>query len=62
LEIDPDEYWNNLIHLTERKFFELRKINDKWEKKLKITRFLQSKGYESDLIQDAIELVFVTEQ
>ena len=62
LEIDADEYWNNLIHLTERKYFELRKINDKWEKKLKITRFLQSKGYESDLIQDALELVIATEQ
>ena len=56
-EIDLDEYWNNLLHLTKRKFSET-KDTDQWQKKSKITRFLASKGYESDLIHDAIDTVF----
>jgi regulatory protein len=56
-EIDLDEYWNNLLHLTKRKFGDT-KDTDQWQKKSKMTRFLASKGYESDLIHDAIEDVF----
>jgi SOS response regulatory protein OraA/RecX len=43
--------------LTKRKFSET-KDTDQWQKKSKITRFLASKGYESDLIHDAIDTVF----
>lgn len=55
--IDLDEYWNNLLHLAQRKFSETKET-DVWQKKSKMTRFLASKGYESDLIHDAIDTVF----
>lgn len=54
-QIDGDEYWNNLIHLTERKWQDLQKEKDLFKRKGKLFRFLASKGYESDLIQMAIE-------
>lgn len=57
IEIIPEEYWNTLLHLTEKKLKDLTKSKDSWEKKVKLNRFLQSKGYESDLISDAIEEV-----
>jgi regulatory protein len=60
-EIDADAYWESLVHLAERKSEELKKERDSWAKKAKLMRFLQSKGYESDLIQDAADKVF-TEQ
>lgn len=61
-EIDMDEYWETLVHLASRKMTDLRHEKDSWTKKAKIMRFLQSKGYESDLIQDAVKTVFSTEQ
>jgi regulatory protein len=61
-EIDADEYWNALLHLADRKLKELTKEKDQWQKKIKLSRFLQSKGYEGDLIQDAIETVLTTER
>lgn len=61
-EIDLDEYWKSLLHLTQRKWDELFKEKDPWNKRIKLSRFLQSKGYESDLIQDAIESVLSTKQ
>lgn len=58
-EINPDEYWETLVFLASKKKIELdRKIADSWENKNKVFRFLQSKGYESDLISDAIKEVF----
>ncbi len=54
-EIDPDEYWETLLHLAERKVNELsNKTKNTWEIRQKAYRFLNSKGYESDLIQEAI--------
>lgn len=61
-EIDGDEYWKALIHLAQRKWNDLYREKDPWNKKVKLSRFLQSKGYEGDLIQDAIDSVFATEQ
>ncbi|MGV3539071.1 MAG: regulatory protein RecX [Rufibacter sp.] len=52
-EIDPDTYWENLLHLLEKKNISETERNP-LARKQKILYFLQSKGYELDLIQDAI--------
>lgn len=54
-EIDPDDYWNSLLHLAKKKVEDLKNEKDSWKKKAKLMRFLQSKGYESDLIRDAVD-------
>ncbi len=61
-EINLDDYWEALVHLAERKFMDLSREKDHWQKRAKLTRFLQSKGYEGDLIQDAVNHVFTTER
>ncbi len=53
-EIDPDEYFERLKSLAERKSSDLYREKNPWNKKAKIIRFLQQKGYEQDLIYDAI--------
>ncbi len=53
-EIDPEIYWENLLHLTEKKMRSEKESNP-FARKQKITFFLQTKGYETDLIQDAIK-------
>lgn len=55
--INLDEYWNNLLHLAERKWLLTERESDLYKRKAKIIRFLNSKGYESDLIRDAYEQV-----
>jgi regulatory protein len=58
-EIDPEKYWSTIISLTKKKKTEVeQKKGDQWERKAKIFRFLLSKGYESDLISDAVKEVF----
>ncbi len=52
--IDLDEYWANLIHLAQRKW-DLSNEKDLFKRKMKVYRFLNSKGYEADLIKDAVE-------
>jgi regulatory protein len=61
-EINLEDYWEALVHLAERKFVDLEREKDHWQKRAKLTRFLQSKGYEGDLIQDAVNSVFSTER
>lgn len=56
-EIDGDEYWNTLLHLARKKSEDLKNEKESWTKKAKIMRYLQSKGYESDLIRDAVETI-----
>ncbi|AMM52820.1 RecX family transcriptional regulator [Rufibacter sp. DG15C] len=51
-EIDPDKYWENLLHWLERKHKTEGERNP-MTRKQKINYFLQSKGYELDLINDA---------
>lgn len=51
-EIDPDQYWGNLLHLLEKKNHSETERNP-LARRQKIQYFLQSKGYELDLIQDA---------
>lgn len=60
-EIDQDEYWVSIVHLAKRKMRDLDKEKDPWIKRVKIIQFLQSKGYESDLIMDAVNEVLVSE-
>ncbi len=54
--IDPDEYWQNLLHLAEKKNA-VEKESNPLLRKQKITRFLMGKGYEQDLVWEAIETV-----
>jgi regulatory protein len=53
--IDGDEYFTTLKSLTIKKKNELKESESSWNKKLKISRFLASKGYESDLIFQVLE-------
>lgn len=53
-EINPDLYYSNLKKLGERKWVDT-KGKDLWDKKAKVMRFLASKGYESDLINDVLQ-------
>ncbi len=55
-EIDLDEYWKNLVHLSERKWA-LSTEKDLFKRKVKLYRFLNTKGYESDLIKDAVDAI-----
>jgi regulatory protein len=55
--IDLDEYWSNLLHLAEKKWVLIEKEKDLFKRKGKLYRFLASKGYEADLIKDAVEEV-----
>jgi regulatory protein len=52
-EIDLDVYQNNLNFLAQRKFTESK--GTQFERKAKTARFLTGKGYEFDLIQDALD-------
>lgn len=61
-EINLDDYWDALVYLAERKFVDLKREKDHWQKRAKLTRYLQSKGYEGDLIQDAVNNVFTIER
>ena len=54
--VNLDEYWANLIHLAERKWA-ASKEKDAYKKRMKVYRFLASKGYETDLIADAVSEV-----
>jgi regulatory protein len=55
-EIDPDEYYDTLKKLAENK---TALINGKsiWEKRAKLQRYLNSKGYENDLIHAVMKEV-----
>lgn len=58
-EIDPDQYWSTLVSLCEKKKKEIQqKKGTIWDHKAKAFQFLLSKGYESDLISEAIKEVF----
>ena len=53
--IEDDLYLSNLNQLIEKKKKDLKVSKTlTWENKAKIQRFLQSKGYENDLIFDAL--------
>jgi SOS response regulatory protein OraA/RecX len=54
-EIDPDEYWNTLKRLAERKMKEKKAKEENWQIQTRTQRYLASKGYEFDLILDAMK-------
>lgn len=55
--IDEEIYLENLRHLLEKKWISLSSEKNSYNKKMKVYRFLSSKGYETDLIKDCIELI-----
>jgi regulatory protein len=54
-EIDSDEYVQVIMELAQRKWGELLRERDSWAKRAKVARFLQQRGFESDLVMDALE-------
>lgn len=58
-EIDQEKYWSTIVSLAIKKKIELSsKKGNIWDQKAKVYRFLQSKGYESDIASDAIKEAF----
>lgn len=53
--VDDEEYLKNIHHLTERKIASLQPESDKYVLKGKLVRYLNSKGYENDLIFRVVE-------
>lgn len=53
--IDVEVYAANLMSLAEKKFRSLSSEKDSYGNRVKIYRFLVSKGYEIDLIKDAVD-------
>jgi regulatory protein len=53
-EIDPEQYYTVLRELGNKKWQDT-KGKDQWDKKAKVMRFLASKGYETDLINDVLQ-------
>ncbi len=53
--IDSEVYMDNLKHLSERKWVALSSEKNLYNKKMKVYRFLASKGYETDFIKDCVE-------
>jgi regulatory protein len=56
-EIDPEEYWQKLLELVEKKSGFIKEP-DLFRKKYKIQQYLMGRGFESDLVQSAVETVF----
>ena len=53
-EIDPEEYYDTLLTLTEKKW-ETTKEPDPYKKRHKVTQYLMSRGFEMDLVKEAVE-------
>ena len=53
-EIDGDEYYQNLLDLLEKKNAQ-EKERHPYKRRQKLTQFLTLKGYESDLIREALD-------
>lgn len=56
-QIDETVYWRNIIHLAEQKVNRLSREEDRFKKRMKLLQFLVSKGYESDIANDAADEV-----
>jgi regulatory protein len=54
-KIDDSIYIENLKHLLEKKWKALASEKNQYNRKAKTFRFLSSKGYESDIIQDCFD-------
>lgn len=55
--IEADQYWDHLLSLTRRKWESLSSEKDSYKKKAKVYRYLASRGYETDLLKDAVEKI-----
>ncbi|PZV86461.1 regulatory protein [Algoriphagus aquaeductus] len=55
-EIDPDEYFDTLLTQTEKKW-EKTKEKDLYKKRNLVIQYLVGKGFEQDLIQEALESI-----
>lgn len=53
--IDPEEYWETLLKLAERKLNDKKSGEESWQLQSRTQRYLSSKGYEFDMIIDAIK-------
>ena len=53
-EIDPEVYEQNLLHLLEKKN-STEKEKNSFTRRQKLSYYLLSKGYENDLVQDALK-------
>lgn len=53
-EIDPDEYYDTLLAQTGKKW-ERTLESDTYKKKFKVTQYLMNKGFEMDLVKEAVE-------
>jgi regulatory protein len=52
-ELEGDQYIETIHSLIEKKYSQLSAEKDAFNKKVKVIRFVASKGFELDLIQDA---------
>lgn len=53
-EIDPEEYYDTLLTETEKKW-EKTKESDLYKKRFKVIGYLMQRGFEQDLVQEAID-------
>lgn len=53
-EINPEEYYDTLLTQTEKKW-ESTHEPEAYKKKYKVTQYLMTKGFEMDLVKEAIE-------
>ncbi len=60
-EIDEDEYLDTLRQLTVSKN-RLTNAKNKWDRLAKLQRYLQSKGYENDLVREVLKEVIHEEE
>lgn len=56
-QIDDSIYIDNLNHLAERKWNALSSETNEYTRKMKVYRYLSSKGYETDLIKECVESI-----
>jgi regulatory protein len=52
--IDLDAYLETMKHLAQKKFLEKKVKDDLWAIRRRVSTYLASKGYESDLIHDVV--------
>jgi regulatory protein len=52
-EIDPEEYYNSLLTQAEKKW-ENTAEKDPFKKRYKVINYLMAKGFEQDLVQEAV--------